>query len=152
MEALETFRRVFTGFAVAVSDGGVGTNTMIVRDRHPDQPLAIAGLTRSSSQSNLYLGLATNNAWSWGKELNKTRDEYITAIGRGLGQTGAHEFIHQIYFEANEHDRHSRNGDYINWSAPPGSSERFPWQLSYGQQKLPGEIFEFLKTRIPYGN
>jgi hypothetical protein len=98
--ALETLREAFNGFQVEFSEGNAGERAIRL-----DRNLMRTGATQiganvsSVSLDGVYLTLLTVAGC---KDLascpGKTRAEMVTALGRGIGATAAHELGHQAGF------------------------------------------------------
>ena len=108
--ALETMRRAYSGFAVKVNEGGGGYYVIQVRDQ---TYCDCCGETPIFSKiSSVHYGSMTARADRYGG--GRDRRAMVAAIGRGIGNTAAHELLHQITSDNfhNEADRLS----YDFWS------------------------------------
>lgn len=145
--ARSTFREAFDGYTVIPVDAPQSNHTIYVRysafegeqagGNHLDN-LSTTGFTPNAFESHVYLFAAVYQAKMRGKDVGKSGGDIIMGIGRGLGHSSAHEFMHQLSVKAPDSDRvsHSDNPAHIMWGNNKGQNMPVPPELYYGQQGL----------------
>jgi RHS repeat-associated protein len=92
--AMSVFRKAYEDYVVTVQEGDVG-NKMNVRDQIGDA--CGATFFPGASVSTIYYATIKSEADMYAKELKITeRAKIIQGVGRGIGNTAAHEFLHQL--------------------------------------------------------
>jgi RHS repeat-associated protein len=135
----QTMRLAYSGYRVLVSEGGRGTNRMIVKRGGAYNDYAgstILGSIASEINYDLLADRALNYAPN-----KQDRREIAAGIGRGVGATAAHEFGHQVGLRWMDTTRDPNTYDFH-------SSDRF--SQYYGQLHwLPQNLAE-LQKKVSY--
>ena len=93
----------FRGLAISISDRRDARYTLRVvqevRDLRFRRPVGVAGASRGiagfGGSGSVSFDFLANGAMAWAPD-DAPRAELVAAIGRGIGRTAVHEFIHQI--------------------------------------------------------
>jgi RHS repeat-associated protein len=112
--ARQQLHMAFSGFAVVISEGG-GTNYIHVTQ---DRPSGEAGGT---PQPGLGHDSEVNYDWLAGLAVRyspgASKQEYLASLGRGIGATAAHEFVHQSPARIGHHEDRRYENTYDFFTA-----------------------------------
>jgi hypothetical protein len=155
--AYSTFREAFKDYNVSVVEGSGGQHSISMSysymtganagPQHLDN-LGTFGSTTSASFSRVYIFAALTMAQQLGK--GKAKEEILEGVGRGLGHTSAHEFVHQLMTNASHDDKvpHSDNPGDIMWGNDPGETKEVPAELFYGVQNWRQRDLNLINKKI----
>jgi RHS repeat-associated protein len=108
--ALETMRRAYRGYAVTINEGGGGDHGIQVIDQSLCDCCGQTPIMNTNSA--VYYGSITSHVDQYSDD--RDRHAMVVAIGRGIGNTAAHEMLHQ-YTSDNFHNT-SDSMSYDFWS------------------------------------
>jgi len=109
--ARQELRHAFKELPITISDRRDARYTLRVvqdvRDLRFRRPVGVAGQSRGiagfGGSGSVSFDFLANGAMAWAPD-DADRAELVAAIGRGIGRTAVHEFIHQILPTAPIHD------------------------------------------------